>query len=225
MTDLKSNCCICKYMNCIESNTTLMDINDINWRIIHEGEHFCVTPSLGQIIEGYTVLWSKRHISCFANLSTIEMNEILDFIPNILYALNAVYETPVFIFEHGQVNGISPVGCGIDHAHLHLVPVKNDSILESMVKDSYTSKETFSSIDNCLKAFSPSEDYILFGRCPGTITIYSYGEERISQAIRRLLAASQGTPDKWDWRQYNDAINVLDVCNVLKAHLPSLNFA
>src|ERR1700674_1783452 len=88
-----------------------------------ESRNFVVLPSLGALVEGWLLLVPKTHVICMGELSdnlTAEMQELKS---RIRETLQRAYGN-VCAFEHGPSRAKTSLGCGVDHAHLHLVPAE-----------------------------------------------------------------------------------------------------
>jgi hypothetical protein len=103
-------------------------------------------------------------------------------------------------FEHGALT-CTGSGCGIYHAHLHLVPlpqrVKPASIFPEFTGRSQNMNDTLRQFINC-------EEYLFFGS--GEELVYApVGELQFrpqSQFFRKRLADHFGLTKSWDWRHY-----------------------
>src|SRR6266852_4207519 len=92
---------------------------------IYETDGFVVTPSLGALVEGWLLVLPREHA---VNTSRIAANLRQEFtaIVDRTVAIVADEFGPVTLFEHGPSYDGSRLGCGVDHAHLLVVPLPFD---------------------------------------------------------------------------------------------------
>ncbi len=162
-------------------------------RIINRTNCFGVMPSLGQLSEGHLLVVPVQHHTALADLSPTMTYELDQISSQIRTALRAVYGHSIF-FEHG-IREPGSGGCGIDHAHLHAVPVEGIGVLKKLAQTfSGYRVEHFSDIGNVIGDSS----YLLFEDRGGDRWVFSVSSLE-SQYMRKLIAASIGKPE-WDWR-------------------------
>ena len=206
--ECSSLCNICNNLNLdIQNNSHL----SFSWRLIKKYKYFIAASSLGQIVDGYSILWPVKHINCLQHLSCEEILELKICVDELITSINKAYNMPVVIFEHGLVTGSLEVGCGVNHAHLHVAPfLVKDVFYEKMnsylkLESGYVSIFDFYSSDNKI-----NNDYVLISNNNEDCLIYSYNGKRTSQVIRKIIAELSGNLEKWDWK---DDFNYLKVKN------------
>jgi hypothetical protein len=100
-------------------------------------------------------------------------------------------------FEHGSAAPNRPAGCGVDHAHLHIVPAELNLRDAIEAISSQVGHYEWSSV-----AVKPerieSLDYLYVSDQTGRWI--SYAPLIQSQVVRRALAAAAGR-EIWDWKQ------------------------
>jgi len=161
-------------------------------RILFESENFNVFPSLGQIVEGYLLISSKKHYLSIAQIPDKLYPELKQVQKKVKKVLTNNYQKPLF-FEHGPLNEQEKGGCCIEHAHLHCVPANAD-ILEEILKN-FPSKiiDSFSEI--------PKNTQYLFLEQNNIKYLFILDTIIPAQYIRQILAVKLDKEDKWDWRQ------------------------
>lgn len=165
--------------------------------VVHETDRFAVLPSVGSLVPGWLLVVPKRPASCFAELHEAERAEL----PTVLEAIERLYPKSGLrwnLFEHGGQPG-SRIGCGVDQAHLHVVPLDFDlckvSLLRGDVKWMPAPKiERLSTEDARGKEylFAQTLETSLIGTCA----------QPTSQWFRRLIAEQIGVPNEWDYRHF-----------------------
>jgi ATP adenylyltransferase len=114
----------------------------------------------------------------------------------------------VCMFEHGPSRENSLVGCGVDHAHLHIVPLKFDlfsSVKPFMPPDVLWSQASFA---ECQTEYAKGRDYLYLEQPTGAGRIATHASFG-SQLFRRAIARRLGMEDRFDWRIYPQVSNVL----------------
>jgi hypothetical protein len=128
-------------------------------------------------------------------MSPQELNAAEEIKTNLATQMRYTYGNCLF-FEHGARTPDSG-GCGISHAHLHIVPfpAENDPV-EQLVR-AFPFEEIADLLD--LKRIPPGKSYLYYESVRGNRYVF-YPPFIPSQHIRRLLAEALGIQG-WDWRQ------------------------
>lgn len=162
-------------------------------RVIFESGGFCIVPSLGQIVEGHLLIVPDHHICALADLAPEQILRLERLCQDVRSILTSAYGECIF-FEHG-IRKVGSGGCGIEHAHMHALPVPlraAPSVLAEMFEG-----RRIRSLSN-IKEELPDSSYIFFEDCCGGRSVFPI--DRIpSQYMRKLVAESIGKTD-WDWR-------------------------
>lgn len=169
-------------------------------RIIFSSDKFFCVPSLGQIVEGYCLIFPYREVLNLSILNSYEKQDLLKMLYKVNQVLSEKYG-PTIIFEHGANAAKCKVGCGVDVAHLHIVPnFKLENVIDKL--DSKYQRTSFhNNLMEWLDKLSPlKRPYIMSGSPNGPIIMYDYGEKRESQVIRKILASMAPGHPEWDWR-------------------------
>ena len=109
--------------------------------------------------------------------------------------LKETYGACIF-FEHGMRNSGSG-GCGIDHAHMHAVPVTAEGMLKILrQKFGGSGINTLAEIEGDL---DQNSSYLFFENSSAKRYVFPVSNLP-SQYMRKLVAESIGKND-WDWRE------------------------
>jgi diadenosine tetraphosphate (Ap4A) HIT family hydrolase len=130
--------------------------------------------------------------------------ELRDTIDAVATAMRHTSRT-VAIFEHGPACENTVVGCGIDHCHIHIVPLEFDLYSEAAQLSNETGIR-----------WKPAADIATTKRYHDGGHPYLYIEQnglrRIgtstnlpSQFFRRVIASQQGRPKEFDWKGHDAA--------------------
>ena len=99
------------------------DTDEVYNEILFETKNFKVIPSLGSMVEGWLLVIPKEHYISYGEITDKilldELNMLMDYVGNIIKNEYGDY----IIFEHGPSEEKSKIGCGVDYAHIHIVPI------------------------------------------------------------------------------------------------------
>ena len=164
-----------------------------------ETENFVVVPSVGAIVPGWLLLVPKSHYLNIGEIPFSEYDELNYVITSVTKILNRHYGT-FTIFEHGPVCDGSNVGCGIDHAHLHMVPFSfsyreacakaNLSVVDISDSGNFSSHKILSQNKIPYLYVKEKEDKGIFFTSPNIP----------SQFFRRIIADSCGKSGSFDYK-------------------------
>ncbi len=198
--DLQTNDRACGLCAAVARPLTLWD------QPLFESANFLAVPSLGSIVDGWVLVVPRQHFISMGALPADLALELVEFRNHVVTQLETAY-SDICAFEHGPCGPGRPVGCGVDHAHLHLVPLRFDLANAAISFLPEGVKWANASLDDCREAFEKRLDYLFveqpIGR--GKIAIASkFG----SQVLRRAIASASGAADKFDWRQHPNPQNI-----------------
>jgi len=168
---------------------------------IAENEDFVVIASIGTIVAGWTLVVPKDH-QCSMKLlyqKTTLKNIANQVIPNLINAYG-----PLIAFEHGANKNGSPTGCGIDHAHLHFVPLKKSLIPELNASSFNWIKSSSSKISSRVSG----KEYLFYTELSNeTKWLDPVGylhilEHPVSQFFRLLIGKQIGKAELTDYRAF-----------------------
>ena len=90
-------------------------------QVLHETDHFVVVPTVGALVEGWLLIITKQPYLCMGGMPTGEFHELSSLKELVCSVLSECYGD-ITVFEHGPSQPGQGVGCGVDHAHLHVLP-------------------------------------------------------------------------------------------------------
>ncbi|MGL4942253.1 MAG: hypothetical protein ACRC46_03570 [Thermoguttaceae bacterium] len=171
---------------------------NISNRIVDETENFVALPIIGQLFPNSLVALPRQHIETSAGFSPYLIQEFEFFINSLLVKLSKVGK-PVF-FEHGAVS-CSGGGCGIYHAHVHIVPLPY-SIEPKVFFPEFTAKAR--NISETLNELQGCDEYLLFGDMSEVLyaSVKEMAQRPPSQFFRKRLVDRFSIHQSWDWRTY-----------------------
>ncbi len=168
-------------------------------------EHFVVLPTLGSLVPGWLLVVPRRVMPNLSYLSERERDGLAK-LTRLLSDQARAFAATIFYFEHGGLAG-SPISCGVDQAHLHIVPLPFDLIDAAKTRRDVIWHET--PLTMLAAPELADREYLLLGS-EGRPTLLGTPLHPSSQWFRRLIASQLGRAEEWDYRQY-PALDVMDV--------------
>lgn len=181
-------------------------------RPIMETQNFVVLPSLGSIVSGWLLIVPKWPIARIADIAPEIRDEFEVLVAKVRSSVEKKYGQ-TFLFEHGGLAG-SSVSCGVDQAHLHIVPLPFDLPAAALKTDAGRWVGCDSSVlpyDVC-----GSEEYWYVSSDRLTLKIAVTEPE--SQWFRKLIASELGCSDSWDYKKSSFLENIQDTIEVMGIH-------
>lgn len=184
---------------CVEASVgTLPDplasMAGVSARIVMQSDHFLCVPSVCPLQAGHVLVFPKEHafsLRCLDRRFAREMSELVELLD---HRIRRELSTP-FYFEHGT--GCSGGGCGIDHAHLHILPLPK--LVARRVEQRLTDAYDFSPGIPLAELLDrqPARSYLAYGFAPDELRLADNAEVP-SQYVRRILAEELNL-HSWDW--------------------------
>ena len=183
--------------------------------VLYETEHFVVVPTVGALVEGWLLIVTKKPYLCMGAIEQTLYLELASLKEYVFSVLGQAYGE-VAAFEHGPSQTGQRVGCGVDHAHLHVLPV-DFSLIERVpqVTDALLSWREVENIHAARELFSEGKPY-LYVEQPADVGRISNASVAPSQLFRRVIAEAIGSPDAFDWRSNPMEANVISTVKTLR---------
>jgi ATP adenylyltransferase len=170
--------------------------------------------SLGALVVGWTLVVPSRHVLSLRELRPTELMDFIAFADDMRSRVTDRFGDCV-VFEHGPARAGTVVGCGVDHAHLHVVPWSKDGLVERIRQEapqlSWVNGVGLADLDQ-IPAAVP---YLWIEAQNGQRV--AYGDSIPSQLVRRVIAAELGVPDSYDWKSEPRLANTLATASELRA--------
>lgn len=168
------------------------------WRVVHETANFVVQAGLGPLAEGYVLILTRTHVSCFGALEEARLPEFERLLEKVREAQRELYGSSLY-FEHGRSGACLPEGHGEDlcyHAHLHLLPTELE--LGSMIAADHE-VEVFVSWSEVVKAVQANPEPYVLAQHGGEIYLAWTPDRLPKRYLRTKLATALGRPELADW--------------------------
>lgn len=185
-------------------------------RILWRSASLVALPSLGAISPGHLLLMPVEHVTSLAHLTEPDRRETEAIASSLQTYLAQTFLGPVVLFEHGLLPDQLGGGCGVDHAHLHFIPVSQPpSAPPTAQKLRWTELCEDRWLDRLLRYHREGTGYV-FLRLPTQPPLASGSQSLPSQFMRRWIAQEIGQP-LWDWRSFGFDPSLVRVMRELKA--------
>lgn len=182
---------------------------------LFESPNFVALPSLGALVEGWLLLVPKRHFISFGAVPNGMHSEIDEFKRYLCAMLRQQYGS-IAAFEHGPSMPSRTIGCGVDHAHLHLVPLKFDLLAEALPFLPHTASWSSTGIEGCQDAYTRGEDYLYLEQPIGSGRI-STNDKFGSQVFRKAIATRLGMYSQYNWHEHHQLSTVMATIERVRA--------
>jgi ATP adenylyltransferase len=188
-----SDCCLCS--NLVSANS------GENWnKPLFESTNFVVIPSLGSLVEGWVLIVPKSHFICIGAFPADLLAELEQTKVAVAGILSQKYGE-ICAFEHGPHALNRKIGCGVDHAHLHLVPLQFDLRFAAKAFMPPDLNWVSGTLGNCRAIFSEGQDYLYVEQPLGHGRIAAHTHLG-SQILRKAIASHLGMPEQFNWRDH-----------------------
>ena len=184
----------CRFCSLLQGAT---DAFDSAW--LSEGGYRAIV-SVGALVSGWSLVCPVNHV---VNLSDeYTQRNFWKFASDAARVLEDRYG-PCAFFEHGASNEASLTGCGVGHAHGHLVPLSFSLEAEAcLTAPEMEWRKCFASE---VKAVAACREYLFVAdkfEGAGSVGSLCILTEPTSQFFRRLIARKIGIGDLYDYKKY-----------------------
>ncbi len=176
-------------------------------RTLIESENFKVIPSLGSIIPGWLLVVPKEFKLNFSELSVEEVIELESLVSNVKEHFYHLFDTRGVVFEHGPRVLNTKVGCSVDYAHLHVVPIELSLELIFEYGDHRLDWVQISGLSQLNEMSIKDSGYLYFRDTENFHYVSSDGDIP-SQFFRRIIANQMAVPEKFNWKEFPFLENV-----------------
>lgn len=173
--------------------------SDVDRPICESADYYAIS-SIGGFVPGWTLIFPKKHAF---NMSIDYSNpEFQEFVRKVTAITSREYGRCVH-FEHGAATLNSQTGCGVNHAHLHVVPLSKS--IESLSLTSRPNYRWLKVAATNLAAICQKSEYLFCSDgfegigTPGLLSILDNPE---SQFFRKLIATSLGLNSLYDYKRH-----------------------
>lgn len=170
-------------------------------RIVANQGAFVAMPTIGQLFRGSLLILPVDHFETMAEVPDLMLSSLATLLMRIESWILPLGR-PI-LFEHGARCSTGG-GCGIYHAHMHLVPVPGQVHYMDILPDGACQ---VSNLGEAFRQLTNSNEYLLFRDTAGQVVFLEPSETQLqrfaSQYFRRMLVQHFRLEASWDWRAYN----------------------
>jgi hypothetical protein len=183
--------------------------------VIADAGSFVVAPTKGALVPGWLLVVSKRHALCTGAFSDDEFESLASAL-SIARALIGARFGPATVFEHGPSAPGTAIGCGIDHAHVHVAALPFS--LRAATED-YLGAIRWTSISGIRatrQLHVEGQEYALVAEA-GMQACWFAPPQGTRQLLRRVIASRLGMPELFDYERHAHEKNVRDALGAFRA--------
>lgn len=185
----------CRFCQQIDSNGPATRPEDV---VIAATDSCLAWPSIGSLVEGWLLVVPRRHVLATAALSSSEIADLRHLAAAQAQRLVATFGLTVYQFEHGPAEAGSPVGCSVDHAHVHLVPLNFDLLEAARRYAPDTAWTHVRQFEEVQRNYASGLSYL--HACGPDGNLAAFGATLPSQFFRRVIANYLNLGDP-EWRR------------------------
>jgi ATP adenylyltransferase len=176
-----------------------------------------VAPTLGAIIPNWLLLISRDPVLNFRVWADSHGQRPAELLRDVRLHLGLRADEIIW-FEHGPFSSGTLIGCGLDHAHIHIL-IRPSFSFESFKKKARALSDlewTAGEYDDAYGALAGERSYLVAGSGDATIIAQSV-EATGSQFFRRVVGALVDVGDAWDYRRYPHADHVRETVRTFRS--------
>ena len=216
---MSNACCLCRSLAQGQKGRSSQPWDTM----VFESENFVAMPTRGAIIEGWMLVVPKKHYLCMGALGKLQIKELVRFKTLLVSTLQDCYGR-MTIFEHGPAKPNLSVGCGVDHAHLHLVPISFNLIEKS--EEALPENFRWHQINNMAQLrdyYIEQKSYLYVEQSVGKMYAGTHLDLG-GQLFRKIIASEIGKADKYDWKVNAEEENIMATVDRLRGWSARNNF-
>ena len=164
--------------------------------------NFVVLPSIGALVPGWVLVAPKKHFLSVASIPYRFRQELGGLLKRATGIVEQGFGATVQ-FEHGPATHNSQIGCGLDHAHIHVVPIGFD-LVDTARSDPTIAWSKLGSGFHEIQ--TQGNDYLAITNQVSSWIGHPIAP--VSQYFRKLVALKLGIPDQFDYNKFSHIENV-----------------
>jgi ATP adenylyltransferase len=182
---------------------------------IAETPDYVIVPTKGALVAGWLLVVSREHVLCTGALHDQRRMSSLRSAIDVAKELVETRFGPATIFEHGPVMHGTPVGCGVDHLHIHVAPLPTS--IRACAQELYpTTWNRIGAWDQLTAVHTAGVPYIAVQE-PGDALYWAVAPSNVRQPLRRAAARAVGVEEQFDYNVHPQRENVIRTAGVLAA--------
>jgi diadenosine tetraphosphate (Ap4A) HIT family hydrolase len=183
---------------------------------------FVIAPTRGPLNNGHLLWLPREHITALGQVSDDARPEALAALRGVRDLVEARFG-PTISFEHGTSGAPTAGGCGIDHAHVHFVPLTVQ--LDGLPPVPGASWKLLGQnwFDELRALSSQGIPYVYF-EAPSGARYLTGARGLPSQYVRRWIAGRLGRA-QWDWRASDPVVDFAAASEWMTEEIPPPGFS
>lgn len=177
-------------------------------QVLAEIDGCVVTPTLGSIVPNWLLVIPRCHAMNFASWSSRTGAQAHDLIDRLAAELR-IDPRRLIWFEHGAAEVGSEIGCGLDHAHIHIIfdaPfLFQDIVLAASTKDDLRWQSC--AAPDVYRSLAGDKSYLVAGSEDRAILAHNV-EQIGSQFFRKIVASLVAQTECWNYKTHPYLDNV-----------------
>ena len=181
-----------------------LDLKSINASLLNvpweQSNDYFALASVGAIVKGWSLVFPRKRAFSFSSM--LSDPALTSFVKRIRTIVAAEYGN-CWVFEHGSAACGSATGCGVDYAHLHLVPLSFSLCDASRAYDPLLKWDTMQLCN--VENFVAGREYLLCSTSDQAVELttvqVALPATPTSQFFRRVVASAVGCPNEFDYRK------------------------
>jgi ATP adenylyltransferase len=180
--------------------------------VLWEDQSFVAMPTRGALLPGWTLVVSKEHYLCAGSLDSEGRRALFEFVETTRRRVENAFG-PCTTFEHGPAVRNTSVGCGVDHLHIHVVPLPF-SLTEATSSVAPVTWKILDQEEALGQLHSEALSYSFVSE-PGQTTKIAAPSPAIRQLFRRAIAKRLGVPNQFDYQSFPHVAAVIQTLTTL----------
>ncbi|MFD3440897.1 TIR domain-containing protein [Streptomyces sp. NPDC058685] len=189
-------CLLCDVLH--DADTTpfrgLFERAELPRELLAETDGFVVVADVAPLTRGHVLIVPDEHALSMSALPTASLETLEMLRRHVTSVIREGYASEVVAFEHGMCDPAVRSSCGIDHAHLHVLPLEQ-SVTEGF-RERFACRE-IGSLSDLPQANEAQEEYLLLIDQEGTHH-FAPTQVSTSQYFRKMIADRTGEL-LWKW--------------------------
>ena len=202
-------CVFCRELNGSRDTNFAKRYPEIPSRIVGESSSLAAFPCIGQLSPGHFLIVPKHHDATFRE-SAIRIPDLqlqIQALARHVHVLLDADERNSLYFEHGA-GCVADGGCGIYHAHIHVIPNAGHIDVAQHFPAAYKSQSRHAY--DAWTTMQSGGPYVLFGSSTQGFFVHHLDGALPSQTLRRVVA-SELNVKVWNWREVDREVEMLRV--------------
>lgn len=187
--------------------------------ILVETTNFVVVPTRGSLVAGWILILPKIRCLSLAHLSEEYFDELETLFDSLCHTIKIQFSSDIVAWENGAASLGQAIGCGVDQAHMHIVPITvhlrkgaEQLLGRPLIWD------RIHTLSNLRNTYQSGRTYLFVQEANGERYI-SLNPNIPSQMLRRVIAEHIGQPNQFDWRHYSGTDAIRDTLSRFSSSL------